>query len=42
MDLEESGFLTSEYTIKLLITEQYGTGTETEIKNNTTGEKAHK
>ena len=31
MELEESSFLTSDYTTKLQLTRQYGTGTKTEI-----------
>ena len=31
MDLEESTFLTSDYTTKLQSSRQYGTGTKTEI-----------
>ena len=31
MDLEESSFLTSEYTTKLQSSRQYGTSTKTEI-----------
>ena len=31
MELEESTYLTSEYTTKLLPSRQYGTGTKTEI-----------
>ena len=31
MELEESTFLTSDYTIKLQLSRQYGTGTKTEI-----------
>ena len=32
MDLEESTFLTSDYTTKLQSSKQYGTGTKTNIK----------
>ena len=31
MELKQSGFLTSEYTIKLQLSRQYGTSTKTEI-----------
>ena len=31
MDLEESTFLTSDYTTKLQSTREYGTGTKTEL-----------
>ena len=31
MELEESNFLTSDYTTKLQSSRQYGTGTKTEI-----------
>jgi len=31
MELEESSFLTSDYTTKLQLSRQYGTGTKTEI-----------
>ena len=31
MELEESTYLTSDYTIKLQSSRQYGTGTKTEI-----------
>ena len=31
MELEESIFLTSDYTTKLQLSRQYGTGTKTEI-----------
>ena len=34
--LEESTFLTSDYTTKLQSSRQYGTGTETEIQTNGT------
>ena len=33
MELEESTFLTSDYTTKLLSSRQFGTGTKTEIQN---------
>ena len=42
MELEESTFLTSDYTIKLQSSRQYGTGTKTEIQNNGTRQKAQK
>ena len=34
MELEESTFLTSDYTSKLELSRQYGTGTKTEIQIN--------
>ena len=34
MELEESTFLTSDYTTKLQSSRQYGTGTKTEIETN--------
>ena len=34
MELEESTFLTSDYTTKLQSSRQYGTGTKTEIQTN--------
>ena len=34
MQLEESTFLTSDYTTKLQPSRQYGTGTKTEIQTN--------
>ena len=36
MKLEESTFLTSDYTTKLQSSRQYGTGTKTEIETNGT------
>ena len=42
MELEESIFLTSDYTTKLQPARQYGTGTETEIQTNGTSQKAQK
>ena len=36
MELEESTFLTSDYTTKLQSSRQYGTGTKTEISTNGT------
>ena len=36
MELEESTFLTSGYTMKLQSSRQYGTGTKTEIQKNRT------
>ena len=33
MELEESNFLTSDYTTKLQSSKQYGTGTKTEIRS---------
>ena len=36
MELEESTFLTSDYTTKLQSSRQYGTGTKTEIQTNGT------
>ena len=40
--LEESTFLTSDYTTKLQPSRQYGTGTKTEIQTNVTRQKAQK
>ena len=40
MKLEESTFLTSDYTTKLQSLKQYGIGTETEIQSNRTRQKA--
>ena len=34
MELEESNFLTSDYTTKLQSSRQYGTGTKIEIQTN--------
>ena len=42
MEMEESIFLTSDYTTKLQLSRQYGTGTKTEIKTNGTRYKALK
>ena len=42
MELEESTFLTSDYTIKLQSSKQYGTGTKTETQTNGTRQKAQK
>ena len=42
LELEESTFLTSDYTTKLQSSRQYGTGTETEIQTNGTRQKAQK
>ena len=42
MELEESTFLTSDYTTKLQSSRQYGTGTKTEIQTNGTRQKAQK
>ena len=42
MELEESTFLTSDYTIKLQSSRQDGTGTETEIQTNGIREKVQK
>ena len=40
MELEESTFLTSDYTTKLQSSRQYVTGTKTEIQTNGTRQKA--
>jgi len=40
MELEESGFLTSDYTTKQQSSKLHGTGTKTEIQISGTGEKA--
>ena len=40
MDLEESTFLTSDYTTKLQSSRQYGTGTKAEIQTNGTRQKS--
>ena len=40
MELEESTFLTSDYTTKLQSSRRYGTGTKTEIQINGTKWKA--
>ena len=42
MELEESTFLTSDYTIKLHPSRPYGTGIKTEIQTNGTRQKAQK
>ena len=42
MELEESTFLTSDYTTKLQSSRQYGTGTETEIQTKGTSQKAQR
>ena len=42
MELEETAFLTSDYTTKLQSSRQYGTGTKTEIQTNGTRYKAQK
>ena len=42
MELEESTFLTSDYTTKLQSLRQYGTGTKTETQTNGTRQKAQK
>ena len=42
MELEESTFLTSDYTTKLRSSRQYGTGTKAEIQTNETRQKAQK
>ena len=42
MELEESIFLTSDYTTKLQSSRQYGTGTKTDIWTNGTRYKAQK
>jgi len=41
MELEESTFLTSDYTTKLQLSRQYGTGPKPEIQTNRTRQKAH-
>ena len=41
MELEESTFLTSDYTTKLQSSRQHGAGTETKIQTNETRQKAH-
>ena len=41
-ELEESSFLTSDYTTKLQSSRQHGTGTKTEIQTNGTRQKAQK
>ena len=42
MELEESTFLTSDYTKKLQSSRQYGSGKKTEIQTNGTRQKAQK
>ena len=42
MELEESTFLTSDYTTKLQSSRQYGTGTKAEIQTNERRQKAQK
>ena len=42
MELEESAFLTSDYTTKLQSSGRYGTGTKTEMQTNGTRQKAQK
>ena len=42
MELEESTFLTSDYTTKLQSLRQYGTGTKTKMYRNGTRQKAQK
>ena len=42
IELEESTFLTSDYTTKLQSSRQYGTGTKTEIQTNGTRSKAQR
>ena len=42
MELDESGFLTLDYTTKLQSSRQYGTGTKTEIQTNGARQKAQK
>ena len=42
MELEESTFLTSDYTAKLLSLKQYGTGTKTETQTNRTRQNAQR
>ena len=42
MQLEESTFLTSDYTTKLQPSRQYGTGTKTEMQTNGTRQKSQK
>ena len=41
-ELEESSFLTSDYTTKLQASRQYGTGTKTETQTNGTRQKIQK
>ena len=42
MELDESGFLTSDYTTKLQSSRQCGAGTKTEIQTNGTRQEAQK
>ena len=42
MELEESNFLTSDYTTKLQLSRQYGTDTKTELWISGTGWKAQR
>ena len=42
MELEESTFLTSDHTAKLLSLKQYGTGTKTETQTNGTRQNAQR
>ena len=42
MELEESTFLTSDYTTKLQSSRQYGTGTKAEMQINGTKQKAQR
>ena len=42
MELEESTFLTSDYTTKLQSSRQYGTGTKAEIQTNGTRQKVQR
>ena len=42
MELEESTFLTSDYTTKLQSSRQYGTGIKTEIQTNGTRQNVQK
>ena len=42
MELEESTWLTSDYTTKLQSSRQYGTGTKTEIQINGMKQKAQR
>ena len=41
-ELEESGFLTSDYTTQLQSSKHFGTGTKREIQTNGTGQKAQR
>ena len=42
MELEESTFLTTDYTTKLQSSRQYGTGTKTEIGTNVTRQRVQR